>query len=622
MLSRGGIAQAPTGYGLGDTEVIAYSGRLLKLFAQKLDGTSSVGQALMLAKQQYMQLGVTSFYDAKALEEATFYGLPMYRLGASGTVAKPDITVPAPDNSAGATTSTTSVTVNAGLTAVSPPSGAGTYYTTGQDPQVTPGEPIEPRTVTSLTPPAPGLVAHDAVTEQKTTQDISGFDPVYSATATGAGATPTEPNISVAAFPSQDQQVVGNLDATHQGQSLVFIQGQFSSATRVQRNTLNAQVTVNWSKSADFDRPDIATVGSTISGSTATFTVTTRATDVARGVLLFLPTGGPSAQAWTHVELVQTAPGVWTGTAKLASGVTTIGQFDVDLCDLAGNCGHSSNKALNFSSAGAPASYTFSVNPSAASNGLYPDPTNVQINGPSGVTFQVTLDGGTSQSCTTSCTVTVTHDGAHTIVVTAADGSTVSAGIPIDTHPPVVQVSSPTPNLRVKQGAVVSTSFTCTSQIKITGCTGSPSLDTTTMGNHTFTVVGTDQFGLTTTVNVPYYVDGTPPTFAFSSTPPKITKDGTATFSFAASDPDEAGYTVTFTCQLDSAAPAPCTSPVTVTIPAPIDGTHSFNVVASDRVGNTTLKSYTWRIDTTAPVFTSFIGPGDPSSQTSASFAW
>jgi uncharacterized delta-60 repeat protein len=627
VLRNGGVLQAPTGYGIGDTEVLAYSGRLLGMYAQKLDGSSSIGQALMLAKQQYVQLGVASVYDAKAIEEATFYGLPMYRLGASGRVAPstlPVLTNTPPSQSLSATS-----TQNFNSAPVlGPPDPRGSYYVVGSEaPQVTPNEPIEPRTVANLTPPQAGVVAHDAVIEQMTTQDHLGFNPIYSATSAG-GAVP-EPQVSVAAFPSQLHQVVATVGPNGAGQSLVFIPGQFSSdgssaGTGNQRIVTSATLTVNWSNSSDFDPPAISSVSGSINGTTATFHVVTTATDATRGVLLFLPTAGnPNTQGWTHVELVNSGGGSWTGTATLPSGTNQIGQFFVSLCDAAGNCGHSSNKARNYSASTAINTFNFSIAaPGAGPNGLYPDPTNVTVNGPSGTTFTVKIDGANARSCTTSCTVTVTGDGAHDVKAIAADGTTADAAVPM-AHPPIVTVAAPTANGRYRQGQTAATSFSCSSNVTLVSCTGPSTVDTVDTGNHTATFVGTDQFGQQTVVNVPYYVDGTPPTLVFNQTPPVITKSGSATLSFSGTDPDEPSYTVTFTCQLDSAAPAPCTSPTTVQVPAPIDGTHTFSVVASDRVGNTTKDGFTWRIDTTAPVFKTFGGPADPSDdQTQLSMAW
>ena len=169
---------------------------------------------------------------------------------------------------------------------------------------------------------------------------------------------------------------------------------------------------------------------------------------------------------------------------------------------------------------------------------------------------------------------------------------------------------------------MVPTSFTCSSALTVTACNGPDTLDTATPGNRVATFSATDQFGLTTTVDVPYVVDGTPPQLSFGSGPPVIGSAGSATFQFTGVDPDEPGFTVLFTCQLDDAVPEPCTSPYTATVPTPIDGVHTFTIEGRDRVGNTDSISYQWEIDTAAPMFQSFIGPADPSLETTATFAY
>ena len=42
-----------TGFGLGDTAAVLYSEKLNVLFAERLDGSMTVGQALAFAKQEY-----------------------------------------------------------------------------------------------------------------------------------------------------------------------------------------------------------------------------------------------------------------------------------------------------------------------------------------------------------------------------------------------------------------------------------------------------------------------------------------------------------------------------------------------------------------------------------------
>ena len=77
-----------TGYGLGDTAAVLYSEKLNLLFADRLDGSMTVGQALAFAKQEYAATPTQSGYHLKVIDEATMMGLPMYRVG-TGVTAPP-----------------------------------------------------------------------------------------------------------------------------------------------------------------------------------------------------------------------------------------------------------------------------------------------------------------------------------------------------------------------------------------------------------------------------------------------------------------------------------------------------------------------------------------------------
>ena len=77
---------ANTGYGYGDTDIVAYSEKVMSLFAERIGSkagsTLTIGQALAYAKQEYFgSLVQYEAYDEKALQETTFYGLPMFRIG-------------------------------------------------------------------------------------------------------------------------------------------------------------------------------------------------------------------------------------------------------------------------------------------------------------------------------------------------------------------------------------------------------------------------------------------------------------------------------------------------------------------------------------------------------------
>ena len=73
---------ANTGFGLGDsTGAVAYSVRLMTLFASRLDGTASIGQAWVdSVREYYATLGRVSVADEKSIAEATLYGLPFYEI--------------------------------------------------------------------------------------------------------------------------------------------------------------------------------------------------------------------------------------------------------------------------------------------------------------------------------------------------------------------------------------------------------------------------------------------------------------------------------------------------------------------------------------------------------------
>src|SRR5439155_9926370 len=90
----------------------------------------------------------------------------------------------------------------------------------------------------------------------------------------------------------------------------------------------------------------------------------------------------------------------------------------------------------------------------------------------------------------------------------------------------------------------------------------------------------------------------------------------TATFSFTSS---QAGST--FSCALDSAAAAACTSPQSYSGLAA--GSHSFTVTATDPAGNTSSPvAFSWTINVTALVASITGSPANPTNQTTAAFSF
>jgi len=108
-----------------------------------------------------------------------------------------------------------------------------------------------------------------------------------------------------------------------------------------------------------------------------------------------------------------------------------------------------------------------------------------------------------------------------------------------------------------------------------------------------------------------FVIDVTAPTVALGSTPPSLTNNPAAPFTFSGSD--DVSSNVTFECRVDAASFAPCTSPFTPSGLA--DGNRTFNVRARDQAGNVSAPaSYTWTIDTSPPDTTITGGPANSST--------
>ncbi|HEV8688332.1 MAG TPA: Ig-like domain-containing protein [Gaiellaceae bacterium] len=150
-------------------------------------------------------------------------------------------------------------------------------------------------------------------------------------------------------------------------------------------------------------------------------------------------------------------------------------------------------------------------------------------------------------------------------------------------------------------------------------CTSPVSFTTLADGSHTFQVKATDATGNTdaTPASFTWTVDRVAPNTTITSTPANPSNSSSASFAFTSSETGS-----TFACTLDGAPFSACTSPKSYTALA--DGSHTFQVRATDAAGNTdaTPASFTWTIATTAPETTITSTPPNPSNSSSASFAF
>ncbi len=106
--------------------------------------------------------------------------------------------------------------------------------------------------------------------------------------------------------------------------------------------------------------------------------------------------------------------------------------------------------------------------------------------------------------------------------------------------------------------------------------------------------------------------DTQPPETLLTTVPPALSASRSATFAFTGTDNVTPPAGLTFQCQLDGGVLSACTSPRTYTELS--EGTHRFQVQAVDQAGNIdpTPATFTWRVDTLAPLTTNVVAAPNP----------
>src|SRR5438105_10097680 len=245
-------------------------------------------------------------------------------------------------------------------------------------------------------------------------------------------------------------------------------------------------------------------------------------------------------------------------------------------------------------------------------------------------TFSCALDSGAAAACASPRSYSGLTAGGHTFTVTATDkagqsSSPASVTWTLDLVPPVATITASPTNLPAQTSASfsfnsskASSTFSCQLDSGAAGaCTSPRGYSGLVTGSHTFTVTATDQAGNTSgPASLAWTIDLTAPVVTITSSPATLTNQTTASFSFTSS---QAGST--FSCALDSAAVAACTSPPSYSGLAA--GSHSFTVTATDPAGNTSSPvSFTWTINVTALVASITASPANPTNQTTATLSF
>jgi hypothetical protein len=203
-----------------------------------------------------------------------------------------------------------------------------------------------------------------------------------------------------------------------------------------------------------------------------------------------------------------------------------------------------------------------------------------------------TADGDeldTSELGDVSVTVTARDNAGNQRVVT----HTVTV---VDETDPEVAIASPADGEVYERGEVVTADYSCADEPGGSGlatCTGTAAdggaVDTSSVGEKTFTVEASDNAGNTVSKSVSYtVVDQAPPTISL-----RAPADG-AVYSLGQN------VVAAYSCEDQEGGSGVASCDGTVANGAPIDtssfGKHSFEVSASDRAGNTTSKAVTYTV--------------------------
>jgi hypothetical protein len=344
---QGAVFVGNTGFGYGDTDLVAYSEKLHREIARNLRSGSSIADAIRYAKQAYLAEGLTTVYDPKVLMQTVYYGIPQYRIAGTFVPPQPPVVPPV------GVDPKTNLQAAAITLASSPVEVGGPFYSVpGQDPLVADGRPVQPRSSVDVT--QPGLVAHGAVITSLTSTDRDNFSVKFSRPMVDLAANEQPLKPSDSAYPTSLQNITAFQSPGVGGQAvdrqrLVIAMGQwFNTSTTnpgvgTQRIYSNVQAKVFYrpASDTDFTQPTVTDILSERVGNDVRFSVTASDAGGIKRVLVLYLDGG----TWRSLDLIAGDGGVFTGSTPTQSANPN---YFVQVVDGSGNVAVTANKAVLF----------------------------------------------------------------------------------------------------------------------------------------------------------------------------------------------------------------------------------------------------------------------------------
>ena len=309
-----------TGYGLGDTAAVLYSEKLNVLFADRLDGSMTVGQALAVR-----EAGVRGDADAERIPpEGDRRGEPDGPADVPGRDRRharaADSGVTTTDSATGLPTAPFNVSPS--FTRVD--TAIGSYYVS-DDAFAENRRPIEPTTKLDVT--EPGLVAHGALLTALTSTDEANFDAAFSRVVDDFSAFTPE-LVGDVSYPTKLQSIASLATPNGTRQRLVLFSGQFRSDSTsepqgigIQRRftALSGNVFYTAPNVTDFTPSSFGPVEVTKAGTTVGFAVdVTDDVGGASGVKRVLALYKDATGVWKSIEMSHSSPR-WSGAGPLSA---------------------------------------------------------------------------------------------------------------------------------------------------------------------------------------------------------------------------------------------------------------------------------------------------------------
>lgn len=289
-------------------------------------------------------------------------------------------------------------------------------------------------------------------------------------------------------------------------------------------------------------------------------------------------------------------------TGLLADGAYTL---RVKVTDAAGNT----------SSIG---SYTWTIDtqappvPTITTTAAYQTSTSVTANysATAGTTVTCKLDTNVATSCTTATTMSLTglSQGSHSFIVYSADAagnvSSATYSFTVDSigpDAPIIATSASLTNSLTSTFSFTaepgSTAVCSINSATYTSCSSPFTTPVLTDGLHTLRVRAIDAAGnIGSIATRTWTLDTVAPAAAVITTHASYFNNSSVTVNFSA----EAGNAVL--CRIDEDTATNCVGNTSKTYASLSEGAHTFTVVVTDPAGNASTSSYTFTVDTIAPI--------------------